>query len=141
MAINPFYYYSSYLSFLLSFFSYLFSFSLANSKQLYCYYIFVLVIFSSQNIKLSLLLLLVGVGIASITDLQLNLLGSILSVLAIATTCVGQIVSFYLYIYFLKLLSFSLSFFFLFILFIKIGHDKPFSAFVFFFTLICFRFV
>ncbi|KAJ8616037.1 hypothetical protein MRB53_035409 [Persea americana] len=47
----------------------------------------------SQKIKLSLLLLLLGVGIASITDLQLNLLGSILSVLAIATTCVGQIMT------------------------------------------------
>lgn len=32
-------------------------------------------------------------GIASVTDLELNLLGSILSLLAIATTCVGQIVS------------------------------------------------
>ncbi|MBA0864417.1 hypothetical protein Goshw_002708 [Gossypium schwendimanii] len=48
----------------------------------------------SQNIKLSLLLLLVGVGIASITDLQLNFVGTILSLLAIITTCVGQIVSF-----------------------------------------------
>ncbi|KAK6936058.1 Sugar phosphate transporter domain [Dillenia turbinata] len=47
----------------------------------------------SQKIKLSLFLLLVGVGIASITDLQLNLLGSILSLLAIATTCVGQILT------------------------------------------------
>ncbi|MFQ6638877.1 hypothetical protein Gotur_015542 [Gossypium turneri] len=45
----------------------------------------------SQNIKLSLLLLLVGVGIASITDLQLNFVGTILSLLAIITTCVGQI--------------------------------------------------
>ncbi|KAH0469343.1 hypothetical protein IEQ34_000901 [Dendrobium chrysotoxum] len=48
----------------------------------------------SQSIKLSLLVLLLGVGIASVTDLKLNLLGSILSLLAIATTCVGQIVSF-----------------------------------------------
>ncbi|KAK6926783.1 Sugar phosphate transporter domain [Dillenia turbinata] len=47
----------------------------------------------SQKIKFSLFLLLVGVGIASITDLQLNLLGSILSLLAIATTCVGQILT------------------------------------------------
>ncbi|MBA0709957.1 hypothetical protein Golax_024966, partial [Gossypium laxum] len=45
----------------------------------------------SQKIKLSLFLLLVGVGIASITDLQLNFVGTILSLLAIATTCVGQI--------------------------------------------------
>ncbi|XP_019457289.1 PREDICTED: uncharacterized membrane protein At1g06890-like isoform X1 [Lupinus angustifolius] len=47
----------------------------------------------SQKIKFSLFLLLVGVGIASITDLQLNLVGSILSLLAIITTCVGQILT------------------------------------------------
>lgn len=47
----------------------------------------------SQKIKLSLLLLLLGVGVASVTDLQLNLVGSILSLLAIATTCVGQILT------------------------------------------------
>ncbi|KAK7257699.1 hypothetical protein RIF29_31862 [Crotalaria pallida] len=47
----------------------------------------------SSKIKLSLFLLLVGVGIASITDLQLNFLGTILSLLAIATTCVGQILT------------------------------------------------
>ncbi|XP_010253714.1 PREDICTED: uncharacterized membrane protein At1g06890-like [Nelumbo nucifera] len=47
----------------------------------------------SQKIKFSLSLLLIGVGIASITDLQLNLVGSILSLLAIATTCVGQILT------------------------------------------------
>lgn len=47
----------------------------------------------SQKVKLSLFLLLVGVGIASITDLQLNLVGTILSLLAIATTCVGQILT------------------------------------------------
>ncbi|MCL7046836.1 hypothetical protein MKW94_018960 [Papaver nudicaule] len=46
-----------------------------------------------QNIKFSLSLLLLGVGIASITDLQLNLVGSIISLLAIATTCVGQILT------------------------------------------------
>ncbi|KAL5990622.1 UDP-xylose transporter 1 [Asimina triloba] len=46
-----------------------------------------------QKIKVSLLVLLLGVGVASITDLQLNLLGSVLSVLAIATTCVGQIMT------------------------------------------------
>jgi hypothetical protein len=34
-----------------------------------------------------------GVGIATITDLQLNALGSFLSILAIITTCVAQIVS------------------------------------------------
>lgn len=48
----------------------------------------------SRKIKLSLFFLLVGVGIASITDLQLNFVGTILSLLAIITTCVGQIVSF-----------------------------------------------
>ncbi|KAJ8499792.1 hypothetical protein OPV22_010344 [Ensete ventricosum] len=47
----------------------------------------------SKDIKLSLLVLLIGVGIASVTDLKLNLLGSILSGLAIATTCVGQIMT------------------------------------------------
>ncbi|KAH9660724.1 UDP-xylose transporter 1 [Citrus sinensis] len=45
----------------------------------------------SQKIKFSLFLLLVGVGIASVTDLQLNMVGTILSLLAIVTTCVGQI--------------------------------------------------
>lgn len=49
----------------------------------------------SQKIKFSLFLLLVGVGIASVTDLQLNMVGTILSLLAIVTTCVGQIVSFF----------------------------------------------
>ncbi|XP_076928406.1 UDP-xylose transporter 1-like [Bidens hawaiensis] len=47
----------------------------------------------SQKIKLSLFLLLLGVGIASVTDLQLNFVGTILSILAIATTCVGQILT------------------------------------------------
>ncbi|KAM3368786.1 hypothetical protein ACQJBY_016985 [Aegilops geniculata] len=47
----------------------------------------------SETIKLSLMVLLLGVGIASVTDLELNLLGSVLSGLAIATTCVGQILT------------------------------------------------
>ncbi|GMG98806.1 hypothetical protein Nepgr_000646 [Nepenthes gracilis] len=47
----------------------------------------------SRKIKLSLFILLLGVGIASVTDLQLNFLGSILSILAIITTCVGQILT------------------------------------------------
>lgn len=47
----------------------------------------------STSIKASLLVLLFGVGIASITDLKLNLVGSVLSLLAIATTCVGQIMT------------------------------------------------
>ncbi|CAL5057035.1 unnamed protein product [Urochloa decumbens] len=47
----------------------------------------------SETIKFSLLVLLLGVGIASVTDLKLNFLGSVLSGLAIATTCVGQILT------------------------------------------------
>ncbi|GMP89943.1 hypothetical protein CsSME_00041294 [Camellia sinensis var. sinensis] len=47
----------------------------------------------SRNIQLSLLILLLGVGIATVTDLQLNVLGSVLSLLAVVTTCVAQIVS------------------------------------------------
>ncbi|KAJ7002317.1 UDP-xylose transporter 1-like [Populus alba x Populus x berolinensis] len=49
--------------------------------------------YRSQKIKLSLFVLLVGVGIASVTDLQLNFVGTILSLLAIITTCVGQILT------------------------------------------------
>nr|GMC59217.1 uncharacterized membrane protein At1g06890-like [Ipomoea batatas] len=48
----------------------------------------------SRSIQLSLLILLSGVGIATITDLQLNVVGSILSLLAVLTTCIAQIVSF-----------------------------------------------
>lgn len=48
----------------------------------------------SRSVQMSLILLLVGVGIATVTDLQLNALGSVLSLLAIVTTCVAQIVSF-----------------------------------------------
>ncbi|MBA0709999.1 hypothetical protein Golax_025004 [Gossypium laxum] len=47
----------------------------------------------SRNIQLSLAILLLGVGIATVTDLQLNLLGSILSLLAVITTCVAQIMT------------------------------------------------
>lgn len=47
----------------------------------------------SQKIKFSLFLLLVGVGVASITDLQLNFVGTIISLLAIITTCVSQILT------------------------------------------------
>ncbi|XP_075504188.1 UDP-xylose transporter 1 isoform X2 [Primulina tabacum] len=47
----------------------------------------------SEKIKCSLLILLLGVGIASVTDLQLNFVGTILSLLAIVTTCVGQILT------------------------------------------------
>ncbi|KAL6627365.1 hypothetical protein ACP70R_031091 [Stipagrostis hirtigluma subsp. patula] len=45
----------------------------------------------SRNIKLSLSVLLVGVGVATVTDLQLNAVGSVLSLLAIITTCIAQI--------------------------------------------------
>ncbi|KAL0389126.1 UNVERIFIED_CONTAM: UDP-xylose transporter 3 [Sesamum calycinum] len=41
----------------------------------------------SRNVQLSLVVLLLGVGIATVTDLQLNVLGSILSLLAVVTTC------------------------------------------------------
>ena len=47
----------------------------------------------SPQVQLSLGLLLLGVGIATVTDLQLNALGSIISLLAIISTCVAQIVS------------------------------------------------
>lgn len=47
----------------------------------------------SRNIQLSLTVLLLGVGIATVTDLQLNVLGSVLSLLAIITTCVAQIMT------------------------------------------------
>ncbi|KAB5512344.1 hypothetical protein DKX38_029372 [Salix brachista] len=47
----------------------------------------------SRSIQLSLTILLMGVGIATVTDLQLNVLGSVLSLLAVLTTCVAQIVS------------------------------------------------
>ncbi|XP_027902657.1 UDP-xylose transporter 3-like [Vigna unguiculata] len=47
----------------------------------------------SKRIQFSLVILLVGVGIATITDLQLNALGAFLSLLAIITTCVAQIMT------------------------------------------------
>lgn len=47
----------------------------------------------SRSIQLSLTILLLGVGIATVTDLQLNLLGSVLSLLAIVTTCIAQIMT------------------------------------------------
>ncbi|KAI9095070.1 hypothetical protein K1719_026534 [Acacia pycnantha] len=47
----------------------------------------------SRSIQFSLVILLVGVGIATVTDLQLNVLGSILSLLAIVTTCIAQIMT------------------------------------------------
>ncbi|KAL7214641.1 hypothetical protein ACSBR1_026935 [Camellia fascicularis] len=47
----------------------------------------------SRGIQMSLVILLLGVGIATVTDLQLNVLGSILSLLAVVTTCVAQIMT------------------------------------------------
>lgn len=47
----------------------------------------------SKKVRFSLTILLLGVGIATVTDLQLNLMGSILSLLAIITTCVAQIMT------------------------------------------------
>ncbi|XP_030546227.1 UDP-xylose transporter 1 [Rhodamnia argentea] len=47
----------------------------------------------SRKIKFSLFVLIAGVGFASITDLQLNFVGTVLSALAIVTTCVGQILT------------------------------------------------
>ncbi|KAB2067998.1 hypothetical protein F383_01621 [Gossypium arboreum] len=47
----------------------------------------------SRNIQLSLAILLLGVGIATVTDMQLNILGSILSLLAVVTTCIAQIMT------------------------------------------------
>ncbi|KAJ8491564.1 hypothetical protein OPV22_013285 [Ensete ventricosum] len=47
----------------------------------------------SRSIQFSLSILLLGVGIATVTDLQLNLLGSVVSLLAIVTTCVAQIMT------------------------------------------------
>lgn len=52
-----------------------------------------LIMVCSRNVQLSLTVLLLGVGIATVTDLQLNFVGSVLSLLAVLTTCVAQIVS------------------------------------------------
>ncbi|OVA17269.1 Triose-phosphate transporter domain [Macleaya cordata] len=47
----------------------------------------------SRSIQFSLTILLLGVGIATVTDLQLNALGSVLSLLAVVTTCIAQIMT------------------------------------------------
>lgn len=47
----------------------------------------------SRRVQLSLAVLIIGVGIATVTDLQLNVLGSVLSLLAVVTTCVAQIMT------------------------------------------------
>lgn len=54
----------------------------------------------SQSVKMSLMVLLFGVGIASVTDLQLNFLGSVIAALALITTCISQIVSFISFFYY-----------------------------------------
>lgn len=77
-------------SFLSQFFSCLYVYiQMYNFSVLKLHYQFV----HSRNIQLSLGVLLLGVGIATVTDLQLNVLGSVLSLLAVFTTCVAQIVS------------------------------------------------
>ncbi|CDP13914.1 unnamed protein product [Coffea canephora] len=47
----------------------------------------------SRSVQFSLAILLLGVGIATVTDLQLNTLGSVLSLLAVVTTCIAQIMT------------------------------------------------
>ncbi|KAH7672505.1 Glucose-6-phosphate/phosphate and phosphoenolpyruvate/phosphate antiporter domain-containing protein [Dioscorea alata] len=47
----------------------------------------------SRTIQLALSILLFGVGVATVTDLQLNVLGSVLSLLAVITTCIAQIMT------------------------------------------------
>ncbi|XP_039132126.1 UDP-xylose transporter 3-like [Dioscorea cayenensis subsp. rotundata] len=47
----------------------------------------------SRTIQLALSILLFGVGVATVTDLQLNVLGSVLSLLAVMTTCIAQIMT------------------------------------------------
>ncbi|KAJ6804792.1 putative membrane protein-like [Iris pallida] len=47
----------------------------------------------SRSIQFALSILLIGVGIATVTDLQLNVLGSVLSLLAVVTTCIAQIMT------------------------------------------------
>ncbi|XP_010931354.1 UDP-xylose transporter 3 [Elaeis guineensis] len=47
----------------------------------------------SRSIQLALIILLFGVGVATVTDLQLNVLGSVLSLLAVFTTCIAQIMT------------------------------------------------
>lgn len=47
----------------------------------------------SRTIQFSLSILLLGVGIATVTDLQLNVVGSVLSLLAVLTTCIAQIMT------------------------------------------------
>ena len=45
----------------------------------------------SREVKASLATLLLGVAVATVTDVRLNALGALVSLLAVATTCVSQI--------------------------------------------------
>ena len=45
----------------------------------------------SREVKTSLAVLLLGVAVATVTDVRLNFLGAVVSLLAVATTCVSQI--------------------------------------------------
>ncbi|XP_015693672.1 UDP-xylose transporter 3-like isoform X2 [Oryza brachyantha] len=47
----------------------------------------------SRRIQMALAILLFGVGVATVTDLQLNRLGSVLSLFAVLTTCISQIMT------------------------------------------------
>ncbi|KAL5228850.1 hypothetical protein ABZP36_017115 [Zizania latifolia] len=47
----------------------------------------------SRSIQMALAILLFGVGVATVTDLQLNRLGSMLSLFAVVTTCISQIMT------------------------------------------------
>lgn len=47
----------------------------------------------STGVQASLMVLLGGVGIATVTDLELNFVGTVLGILAIITTCIGQIMT------------------------------------------------
>ncbi|XP_002972897.2 UDP-xylose transporter 2 [Selaginella moellendorffii] len=47
----------------------------------------------SHRIQLSLVILLGGVAVATVTDLQLNFQGTVLSLFAILTTCIAQIMT------------------------------------------------
>eukprot|EP00899_Mesostigma_viride_P024115 jgi/Mesvir1/4889/Mv11156-RA.1 len=45
------------------------------------------------QVKMALLVLLLGVGVATVTDLELNLMGCIVAALAIISTCLAQILT------------------------------------------------
>jgi glycopeptide antibiotics resistance protein len=88
-----------------------------------------LTLLCSRSIQMSLSVLLLGVGVATVTDLQLNAVGSILSLLAIITTCIAQIVSFHQKLLFI---SHKLKFSYLIMLFLfsRIHTSKPSPVFM-----------